>query len=78
MTTMQIQINDSAAAAIRLKAQQEGKSPEEWVADVAVQRLQPVTGPANGHWVDRFLEAADKAGGDSGGWKWNRDELYDE
>jgi len=29
------------------------------------------------HWVDRFLELTAKAGGDSGGWKWNREELYD-
>jgi hypothetical protein len=32
---------------------------------------------ARTHWVDNFLELARKAGGDSRGWKWNREELYD-
>lgn len=28
-------------------------------------------------WVDEFLELARKSGGNSRGWKWNRDEIYD-
>ncbi|MFO7871671.1 MAG: DUF6364 family protein [Kiritimatiellia bacterium] len=26
---------------------------------------------------EKFFELADKAGGDSRGWRWNREELYD-
>lgn len=29
------------------------------------------------HWVDEFRELTAKAGGNSRGWKWNREELYD-
>ena len=30
------------------------------------------------HWVDELFELADRAGGNSHGWKWNRDEIYDD
>ena len=32
---------------------------------------------ARTHWADNFLELTRKAGGNSRGWKWNREELYD-
>ena len=29
------------------------------------------------HWADTFLRIAKEAGGNSHGWKWNREEIYD-
>ena len=29
------------------------------------------------HWSDTFLRIAREAGGNSHGWKWNREEIYD-
>jgi antitoxin (DNA-binding transcriptional repressor) of toxin-antitoxin stability system len=38
----------------------------------------PASGPGDeGDWLKRLFKLADEAHGNSGGWKWNREELYD-
>ena len=73
MTTLQITLNEKEVEVIRHQAQQAGKSPEAWVAEAAMQKA----GTADDrHWVDRFLEIADRSGGDSKGQSWTREDLY--
>ena len=75
MTTLHIEVDERLAAAARQTAQSHGKTLEGWVAEVVAQQVRP---KANAEWVARFLEGARRLNGNSGGWKWNRDELYDE
>ena len=74
MTTFQITLNDSAAEAIRQKAELEGKTAEAWLAEMAATQAAPVK---NKEWISEFLESARNRPGNSHGWKWNREELYD-
>jgi hypothetical protein len=73
MTTMIINLEEKALDVIRQKAQKAGQSPETWVAEAAVQKAESAD---ERHWVDRFLEIADRAGGDSRGQTWTREDLY--
>ena len=73
MTTLQIVLEESVAEEIRKKAEIAGKSPEAWVAEIATQQASP----ANKDWISKFVEAARNSGGDSKGWKWNRDEIHE-
>jgi hypothetical protein len=74
MTTLQITLDERAAAAICDTARLAGKTPEVWVAEVAVR--QAVTAHDN-EWIDEFLRRSGNSRGDSKGWKWNREELYE-
>ena len=74
MMTVQITLDEDAAQAIRQKAQLAGKTLEAWIAEVATQEAGPA---GNKDWIDRFLESAKNSRGNSHGWKWNREELYD-
>jgi hypothetical protein len=74
MTTLQISLDERAAQAIREKAHLAGKTPEAWVAEVAVSQAIPAPDKT---WVDEFLTRAANSKGNSQGWKWNREELYD-
>jgi hypothetical protein len=38
---------------------------------------QTVTRPSSENWMKELFRLADEAHGNSRGWKWNRDELYD-
>ena len=73
MTTMQINLDEDVLAVIRRKAEQAGKTPEDWVREAALLRADSVD---DRHWVDRLLEIADRAGGDSKGQTWKREDLY--
>jgi hypothetical protein len=75
MTTIQITLDDKSAAAVTAKARSEGKSVEDWATDLMVKQVENGGSSA---WVDEYVAIALKAGGNSGGWKWNREELYDE
>lgn len=74
MTTLQIEIDEATAAAIREKAQLAGKTPEILAAEIVRQQF-PL--PPDKSWIKDFLEGTETAKGDSKGWKWNREELYD-
>lgn len=74
MTVLQITLDEQAAEAIREKAELAGKTPEAWVAEVAAQRAIVTRDKS---WVDEFLAGSGKSKGDSKGWKWNREELYE-
>jgi hypothetical protein len=73
MTTLEIKIDEATAEVIRRKAQHAGKTPEVWAAEII---LQQAGGGVNKEWIKAFLENAEKVPGNSGGWKWNREELY--
>jgi len=75
MTTLHIEFDEAIADAARKKAQAQGKTVEGWVAEVVAQQ---VDGEPDVEWVARFLEGAERLKGNSGGWKWNRDELYED
>lgn len=75
MTTLQIQLDESAAAAASQRARAEGKSVENWLADLVIQQ---VSLPPRHDWVAHIREASERLKGDSGGRPWTRDELYDE
>lgn len=74
MTTMQITVDDPVAQAIRMRAELEGKTPEAWLAEVAASQAMPMRGK---EWIDKLLESARTRPGNSHGWKWNREELYE-
>jgi hypothetical protein len=75
MTTLHIDVEESLAEAARQKAASEGKTLEGWVAEVMAQKV----GSNANHtveWARRLLEGANRVQGNSNGWKWNREELY--
>jgi len=74
MTTMYIEIDEATAEAVRQTAQQTGKTPEKVVGEVVAERFSK---PNPNAWIKGFLESARKSTSNSGGWKFNREELYD-
>ena len=74
MTTMHIQLDDSIVQALEQKAERAGKAPEQLAAEMLAAQIST---PAGNEWIRGFLEDAKKNPGNSGGWKWNREELYD-
>jgi hypothetical protein len=74
MTTLRITVDEPVAQAIRRKAELEGKTAEAWLADMAALQAVPAQSK---EWIDRFLESARHRPGNSHGWKWNREELYE-
>jgi hypothetical protein len=74
MTTMHIQLDEAVAHALQQKALRVGKAPEQLVAEMLTEQMGS---PPNKEWIRKFLEDAERNPGKSGGWKWNRDELYD-
>ena len=75
MTTLEIRLDEATAEAIRQQARQAGKTPEAWASEVIAQQAAAGGSAA---WVKDFLAATERPKGDSGGWKWNREEIYDE
>lgn len=74
MTTLQITVDEPVAEAIRRKAELAGKSPEVWLSEMAASQAAPAQGK---EWIEKFLESARNRPGNSHGWKWNREELYE-
>ena len=74
MVTLNIEVPESAMEVIRQRAEAAGKTPEAWAAEVLIQNAAPA---GNKQWMKAFLEDAEKVRGRSGGWKFNRDDLYD-
>ena len=89
MTTLYIQIDDAAVEVAREKAKNAGKTLEAWVADVVHQQAAPADGEEEGiedagrlrsntrEWVKDILAATEHPKGNSGGWKFNREEIYE-
>lgn len=75
MTTLQITLEESVADVIRIKAQQEGKTPETLAAEIVSAQASAL--PLDKEWINKFLQSARQSSGNSHGWKWNRNELYD-
>ena len=87
MTTMYFDIDEATAEAVRQKAHRAGKTPAAWIADIVHQQTA-LTDDAwienadqlrnnTSEWVKDFLAATEHPKGDSGGWKFNREEIYD-
>jgi len=89
MTTLQITVDENIAAAIRRRAELDGKSSEAWLAEVVTEKAMAhdkawideflQSGKqSSDDWLDEYVKIAREARGNSHGWKWNREELYDE
>ena len=84
MTTMHIQLDEAIAQALEEKALRAGKATEQLAAEMLSAQVsgagngKPSTkGPEDRAFIEKIVESARNSGGDSRGWKWNRDELYD-
>ena len=77
MTIMSIEIDEALAEAVRRKAHQVGKTPEKVAVEALAEQFGKPTPAGNKEWIKKFLENADQVRGNSGGWKWNREELYE-
>jgi plasmid stability protein len=75
MTMLQIPLDEPLASVLRKQAAAEGKSLEAWAVE-AMKRLAAPTDSVD--WLDEYVSVARQARGNSRGWKWNREELYDE
>ena len=73
MTTMHFDIEDSLAEAAQRKARSEGKTLESWITEAMARNLA-VTNARE--WAKPYLDSTERLQGSSGGWKWNRDEIY--
>ena len=76
MNTVQIKIDDALLEATKLDASSQGKSLDEYVAKLLAERVRTPQASMQ-KWAREFLEATRRSKGNSGGWKWNRDELHD-
>jgi hypothetical protein len=74
MTMLQIPLDEPIVDMLRRRAAAEGKSLEAWAADTIKRLAEPLD---SGDWLDDYVATARQARGDSRGWKWNRDELYE-
>ena len=74
MTMLQIPLDEPLESALRRQAAAEGKSLEDWAAE-AMKRLAAPAGSKD--WIDEFLESARNRPGNTHGWKWKREELYE-
>ncbi|HUO08676.1 MAG TPA: hypothetical protein VM008_10280 [Phycisphaerae bacterium] len=75
MTTLHITVDDQLAEAARQQAALQGRTVEAVVAELVAKWVSS----GKPHDVlDEFIAIARVAGGNSGGQKWTRDELYDE
>ena len=74
MTTMYIEIDEATAEAVRQTAQRSGKTPEKMLGEMVTEQFHK---PKSNDWIDKVLESSRKSTSHSGGWKFNREELYD-
>ncbi|MFW6164304.1 MAG: hypothetical protein ACODAJ_16160 [Planctomycetota bacterium] len=71
MVTVTISLSDRLLNASREYAQRNGTTLDALIGDLLERTLRQ----SEGKWPDAFLAALDEAGGDSKGWKWNREEI---
>ena len=72
MANLTISLNDELLKACRDYARRHGISLNALIREF----LQKTVARPERAWFDEFLRLVDKAGGNSRGWKWNREELY--
>ena len=73
-TMMSIEIDVAVAEAVREKAQKTGKTPEKMLGEMVTEQFHK---PRSNDWIDKVLESSRKSTANSGGKKFNREELYD-
>ena len=73
MPNVTIALNERLLRASREYAQRHGTSLNALIREL----LDRTVSHPNAQWPDAFLEAVGEAHGDSRGWKWNRDEIYE-
>lgn len=74
MTLLQIPLDEPVANVLRELAAAQGKSIETWAVETMNRMAVPVD---SADWLEEYIATALQAGGNSRGWKWNRDELYE-
>jgi len=74
MPNVTIALNDRLLAASRDYAQRHGTSLNALIRECLEQKV----GAARAQSLQAFFDAIDKAPGHSRGWKWNREEIYEE
>ena len=73
MPNVTIALNERLLHASREYAQRHGTSLNALIRELLEKRVEP----SSPHSLQPFFDAVDKAHGDSRGWKWNRDEIYE-
>ena len=73
MPNVTIALSERLIAASREYAQRHGTSLNALIRELLDKT---VNGPER-KWPDAFIAAVDRAHGNSRGWKWNRDEIYE-
>ena len=71
MAKVTISLDEKLLAASREYAKRQGKSLSALVSEL----LEKTVNSREGRWAEEFFALADKAKGNSRGWKWNRDEI---
>ena len=73
MPNVTIALNERLLVASRDYAQRHGTSLNALIRELLEQKVDG----SKPHPLQAFFDAVDKAHGDSRGWKWNRDEIYE-
>jgi hypothetical protein len=73
MANVTISLNEQLLKASREYARRHGTSLNALIREL----LERTVNHPRGAWPDDFLACVQKARGNSRGWKWNREELYD-
>ncbi|MBM4041039.1 MAG: hypothetical protein FJ290_21270 [Planctomycetes bacterium] len=74
MPNVTIALNERLLAASRDYAQRHGTSLNALIRECLNEKV----GTTRAQSLQAFFDAADKAHGNSRGWKWNREEIYEE
>jgi hypothetical protein len=73
MPNVTIALSERLLAASREYAQRHGTSLNALIREL----LDKTVSQTERKWPDEFLKLVDQAHGNSRGWKWNRDDIYD-
>jgi len=73
MPNVTIALNEHLLRASREYAQRHGTSLNALIREL----LDKTVNQTDKKWPDAFFKALDEAHGNSRGWKWNRDEIYE-
>lgn len=73
MANVTISVSDDLLKAGREYARRHGTSLNALIREL----LGKTVSHSESRWPDAFLTAVDRARGNSRGWKWNRDEIYE-
>jgi hypothetical protein len=73
MPNITLSMDEKLVQAGRRYAQEHNTSLNNLIRETLAEKVIP----KSDKWLEEMLDAMKKAGGDSKGWKWNRQELYD-